>query len=155
MLTGSPPFDAPTATAIALKHIQQPPPSLKEFRQDIPLELEQLLMQLLAKDPSARPQSAAALCEQLKPFKYAKPSQNSDEFSKSDSSSNPRVTDANPSGPAPRIRAPQRRVQGETTLPSQENQTKRRANRAEHTPSPPEQQNILHRGVCERSARRL
>jgi serine/threonine protein kinase len=65
MLTGHPPFDAPTATAIALKHIQQPPPPTIEFRDDIPLELEQLLMQLLAKEPSARPQTAAELYEQL------------------------------------------------------------------------------------------
>lgn len=77
MLTGHPPFDAPTATAIALKHIQQPPPPLEEFRPDIPLELEQLLMQLLAKDPSARPQSATELCACLKPFEHSTPSLNS------------------------------------------------------------------------------
>lgn len=71
MLTGHPPFDAPTATAIALKHIQQPPPPTIEFRDDIPTELERLLMRLLAKEPSARPQSAHELCEQLRPFEHS------------------------------------------------------------------------------------
>ncbi|HVG35251.1 MAG TPA: protein kinase [Pyrinomonadaceae bacterium] len=71
MLTGHPPFDAPTATAIALKHIQQPPPPTIEFRDDIPLELEQLLMRLLAKEPSARPQTAAELYEQLSAFEQS------------------------------------------------------------------------------------
>lgn len=71
MLTGHPPFDAPTATAIAIKHIQMPPPPTIEFRDDIPFELEQLLMQLLAKEPSARPQSAAELCEQLNAFEQS------------------------------------------------------------------------------------
>src|SRR5215211_6034039 len=40
MLAGHPPFDAPSATAIAIKHIQQPPPSLKESRADAPPELD-------------------------------------------------------------------------------------------------------------------
>ena len=65
MLTGHPPFDAPTATAIALKHIQQPPPSPKEFRADIPASLEQLVLQALAKNPAERPQSAAEFARQL------------------------------------------------------------------------------------------
>ena len=68
MLTGRAPFDAPTATAIALKHIQQTPPPLTEFRADIPPALEQLVLQLLAKDPSARPQAASDLSARLREF---------------------------------------------------------------------------------------
>jgi serine/threonine protein kinase len=65
MLTGQPPFDAPSATAIAVKHIQQPPPSLKELRPDASLELDQFLRQVLDKDPGKRPQSAADFAKQL------------------------------------------------------------------------------------------
>ncbi|HEV2916080.1 MAG TPA: protein kinase [Pyrinomonadaceae bacterium] len=70
MLTGQAPFDAPTATAIAIKHIQQKPPGLAEFRAGIPTALEQLVQQLLAKEPSARPQSAAELSKQLRVFEH-------------------------------------------------------------------------------------
>lgn len=59
MLTGQPPFDAPSATAIAVKHIQQPPPSLKELRPDASQEMDKFLRQVLDKDPEKRPQSAA------------------------------------------------------------------------------------------------
>ena len=65
MLTGQPPFDAPSATAIAVKHIQQPPPSLREFRPDASPELEEFLRQVLAKDPEKRPESAAEFGKKL------------------------------------------------------------------------------------------
>jgi serine/threonine protein kinase len=65
MLTASPPFDAPTATAIAVKHIQQQPPSLKELRSDIPEALEQLALRTLDKNPDARPQTASELGREL------------------------------------------------------------------------------------------
>jgi serine/threonine protein kinase/ketosteroid isomerase-like protein len=65
MLAGTPPFDAPSATAIAVKHIQQPPPSVKEFRPDAPSELDQFLREVLDKDPEKRPQSAADFAKEL------------------------------------------------------------------------------------------
>lgn len=65
MLTGQPPFDAPSATAIAVKHIQQPPPSLKELRPDASTELDQFLRRVLDKDPEKRPQSAANFAKEL------------------------------------------------------------------------------------------
>ncbi len=65
MVAGKPPFDAPTATAIAIKHIQQPPPSVKELRPDAPFELDQFLRQVLDKDPEKRPQSAADFAKAL------------------------------------------------------------------------------------------
>jgi serine/threonine-protein kinase len=68
MLTARPPFDAPSATAIAIKHIQQPPPSLKEFRPDIPEALEKLVLRTLDKDPDERPQSAMDLARELQEF---------------------------------------------------------------------------------------
>jgi serine/threonine protein kinase/ketosteroid isomerase-like protein len=66
MLAAHPPFDAPSATAVAIKHIQQPPPALKDFRFDIPTALENLVQRTLDKDPDGRPQSAAELARELR-----------------------------------------------------------------------------------------
>jgi serine/threonine-protein kinase len=66
MLAGQPPFDAPSATAIAIKHIQETPPSILDLRPDVPERLAQLMVQVLAKDPQARPQSAAEFARVLK-----------------------------------------------------------------------------------------
>ncbi|HEY0376894.1 MAG TPA: protein kinase [Pyrinomonadaceae bacterium] len=65
MLAGRPPFDAPSATAIAIKHIQQPPPSVRETRPDVPPELNEFLCQVMDKDPEKRPQSAAEFARRL------------------------------------------------------------------------------------------
>jgi serine/threonine protein kinase len=65
MLAGRPPFDAPTPTAIAIKHIQAQPPSLKEYRADIPEDLQQFIEQALDKDPEKRPQTAEEFGERL------------------------------------------------------------------------------------------
>lgn len=65
MLAGQPPFDAPSATAIAVKHIQQPPPSLRDFRPDATPELEEFLRQVLDKDPEKRPESAEVFGKKL------------------------------------------------------------------------------------------
>jgi serine/threonine protein kinase len=69
MLAGHPPFDAPTATAIAIKHIQAQPTSLKDYRTDIPGDLERFIEQVLEKDPAKRPQTAKEFAERL--VKYA------------------------------------------------------------------------------------
>jgi len=65
MLAGRPPFDAPTATAIAIKHIQAVPPPLSEFRPGISAEIEQFITQVLDKDPDKRPQTAADFGQKL------------------------------------------------------------------------------------------
>ncbi|HLL71511.1 MAG TPA: serine/threonine-protein kinase, partial [Pyrinomonadaceae bacterium] len=58
MLAGRPPFDAPSATAIALKHVRETPPDICELRPDAPPALARLVAESLAKEPSARPQTA-------------------------------------------------------------------------------------------------
>lgn len=65
MLAGRTPFDAPTATAIAIKQIQEEPPPLKNFRPDVPDALERLVLRALDKKPSARPQTAAEFAREL------------------------------------------------------------------------------------------
>ncbi len=148
MLTGHPPFDAPTATAIALKHIQQQPPALKEFRDDLPLELEQILMQILAKEPSARPQSATELCQQLKPFEHEVPSQNSTNLSKLNPPHTPQALSDAGMGIAASPRDP--RTSGHGSKPEThssfilEKHTSRTGEPTiEHTPSPPQQNDPL------------
>ncbi|HEY0077953.1 MAG TPA: protein kinase [Pyrinomonadaceae bacterium] len=66
MLAGRPPFDAPSATAIALKHVREPPLPLAESRAGVPEALERLVMQTLAKEPASRLQTAAELSRELR-----------------------------------------------------------------------------------------
>ncbi len=68
MLTGRPPFDAPTATAIALKHVREPAPDITTLRPDLPPALAALVAQALDKNPNERPQTAAEFAAQLEPF---------------------------------------------------------------------------------------
>ncbi|HET8658014.1 MAG TPA: protein kinase [Micromonosporaceae bacterium] len=58
MLTGSAPFSGENAIAILHQHLTQPPAPLHEHRADVPRALEQLVTQLLEKDPAARPADA-------------------------------------------------------------------------------------------------
>lgn len=65
MLAGRAPFEGPTTTAIAIKHIQAPPPPVEEFRPDTPTTLRSLIEQSLAKSPSERPQTAQVFAARL------------------------------------------------------------------------------------------
>ena len=66
MLTGQPVFSGDTPVATALAHVQNAPvpPGLRsQFK--IPPALDALVMECLAKDPAARPASAAVVSERL------------------------------------------------------------------------------------------
>jgi eukaryotic-like serine/threonine-protein kinase len=65
MLSGEPPFRADSAVALALKHVSEQPVSLRVRRPDIPLELERLVLRLMAKSPADRYQSAAEMLADL------------------------------------------------------------------------------------------
>ncbi|MGC8639656.1 MAG: protein kinase domain-containing protein [Isosphaeraceae bacterium] len=65
MLTGEPPFRAETAIALALKHVNEQPLGLRVHRPEIPVELERLVLKLMAKSPSQRYQSAAEMLADL------------------------------------------------------------------------------------------
>lgn len=65
MLTGEVPFMADTPTDLMLKHSQVPPPPLAAFREDIPEDVEPIVIQALAKNPAMRYQSAAAFADDL------------------------------------------------------------------------------------------
>jgi eukaryotic-like serine/threonine-protein kinase len=55
LLTGSVPFEGESFVAVALKHINEPAPSVLERRSDTPPRLARLVEAMLAKDHTARP----------------------------------------------------------------------------------------------------
>jgi len=48
-----------------MKHAQEPPPPMSAFRQDLPADIEPLVLQTLAKNPEMRHQNAAELFDDL------------------------------------------------------------------------------------------
>jgi serine/threonine protein kinase len=61
MLTGVPPFHDPDPAALALKHVQEEPASLRSLNPRVPPGLELLVRRALSKDPSARYHNADQL----------------------------------------------------------------------------------------------
>jgi len=54
LLTGQLPFNAATPAELARLHKEAPPPSPRRANPEIPPELEQIILKVLAKEPSAR-----------------------------------------------------------------------------------------------------
>lgn len=65
MLTGRPPFEGENPAPILHAHLKQNPPPISEFNSDCPAGLERLVMDMLAKSPADRPESALAVSERL------------------------------------------------------------------------------------------
>jgi serine/threonine-protein kinase len=65
MLTGRAPFDGDSAVAVALKHVNQEPPSPREFVPALPPELEAVVLKSLAKDPAHRYRDADSFIKDL------------------------------------------------------------------------------------------
>jgi eukaryotic-like serine/threonine-protein kinase len=55
LLTGTVPFRGESFVAVALQHVNEPPPSVLELRPDTPPRLARLVDAALAKDPDERP----------------------------------------------------------------------------------------------------
>ena len=68
LLTGRPPFDAADLRDLISRVVQEPAPSPRAVRPEIAPGLARLVLQCLSKQPSARPQSYAALAEALRPY---------------------------------------------------------------------------------------
>ncbi len=62
---GRPPFQAPSATALLLKHVNEPPPPLHKLAPQSPKALQELVRRLLAKNPASRLENAAAVGREL------------------------------------------------------------------------------------------
>ncbi|MBE2225204.1 MAG: serine/threonine protein kinase [Anaerolineae bacterium] len=69
MLTGHLPFTADTPTALALKHLQETPPSVIESNPTVPRQLDQIIQKLLAKEPTARYRTAGQLGRVLQTYR--------------------------------------------------------------------------------------
>ncbi|MCL4265834.1 MAG: serine/threonine protein kinase [Anaerolineae bacterium] len=69
MLTGRLPFQAESHTALALKHIQEPPPPITIYNPSVPKQLEQIINKLLAKEPAGRYRTAGQLGRILGAYK--------------------------------------------------------------------------------------
>jgi eukaryotic-like serine/threonine-protein kinase len=65
MLTGDPPFEAPSTPALLVKHLSERPDPISSRRRGVPPDLERAVMLLLEKDPDLRFPSASALATAL------------------------------------------------------------------------------------------
>jgi hypothetical protein len=65
LVTGHLPFDAPAMMGILAALIECKPQPIHEHNPNVPAALAQFIMQLLSKDPAARPASAAEVIERL------------------------------------------------------------------------------------------
>ncbi len=68
MATGRIPFESDNPVALAIKHIEEPPPSPRRYNPLIPVELEKLMLQVLSKNPLQRFPDAEAFAQALKNF---------------------------------------------------------------------------------------
>ncbi len=66
MLTGRVPYNGETTVAIAIKHIQEDMPSPREYVDDIPISIEQIVLKCCQKSPDRRYQSMGELIVDLK-----------------------------------------------------------------------------------------
>jgi eukaryotic-like serine/threonine-protein kinase len=66
LLAGDVPFVGENFVAVALRHVNEPPPSLRERRPDVTPRLEAAVDRALAKDPGRRFPSMAAFAKELR-----------------------------------------------------------------------------------------
>lgn len=71
LLTGKRPFEAESPHALAMLHIEQDPQPPRELAPGLPLELDELCLQMLAKSPELRPRSAREVADRLREFARA------------------------------------------------------------------------------------
>jgi serine/threonine protein kinase len=77
LLTGLPPFPADDSLTILHRHLHDEPTSIRRWRPEIAPEIDQLVLWLLAKEPSARPASAAVVAGRLESLATAYPNPDS------------------------------------------------------------------------------
>ena len=66
MVTGRRAFPAESTAALLLALVHKEPVPPRQLNPDVPLALDRLILQLLAKDPNARPESARTVVEALR-----------------------------------------------------------------------------------------
>jgi eukaryotic-like serine/threonine-protein kinase len=65
MTTGRLPFEAATLQALLVALATQPPRSIRYYAPDLPIELDDLVLRFIARDPRVRPKSAAAALAEI------------------------------------------------------------------------------------------
>lgn len=80
LLTGRLPYTADSALGMLYQHVNTPPPSLRQFRPDLPPACEGILHMALAKDPAERFTNAEALTIALKSCLEAPPAKTQELF---------------------------------------------------------------------------
>jgi eukaryotic-like serine/threonine-protein kinase len=65
LLAGSPPYSGENFVAVAMRHVNDPVPSVAAARPDVPLRLDAALRRAMAKDPAERFDSMAAFVAEL------------------------------------------------------------------------------------------
>jgi serine/threonine-protein kinase len=74
MLTGQLVFDEPTAMKVLVAHANKRPPTPSSMSEhEIPLSLDEIVLDCLNKSPDDRPQSAAELAERLDAVAFDQP----------------------------------------------------------------------------------
>lgn len=66
LISGRPPFLGETALSIAVKHLNEPPPPLKDRRPDLPEALCDLVHRMMEKNPDDRPADPTELMQEIK-----------------------------------------------------------------------------------------
>jgi serine/threonine-protein kinase len=65
MLLNEVPFPGENFVAVAMRHINEEPPSIRDKRPDVPARVEAAVHRAMAKDPQARFQTMAEFCQEL------------------------------------------------------------------------------------------
>jgi hypothetical protein len=73
LLTGLPPFPADDSLTILHRHLHDEPTPVRRWRPEVAPEIDQLVLWLLAKEPAARPASAAIVAGRLESLAMAYP----------------------------------------------------------------------------------
>ena len=73
MLAGRPPFEGPTAQAVLARRLTEQPPSVRDARPEVPVEVEALIARAMAPAPSSRFATAADLVAALRRGQLAAP----------------------------------------------------------------------------------
>lgn len=69
MFTGRLPFKAESHTAVASKHMYEPPPPITSLNPTVPAQLEQIISKVLSKEPTGRYRTADQLGRVLKSYR--------------------------------------------------------------------------------------
>jgi len=72
LIAGKPPYAAPSANDLLMKHIKAPTPSLEVIDHNVTTEFSQLVRRMMAKQPESRPDSVAAFLGEFRAIKIYK-----------------------------------------------------------------------------------